>query len=418
MSKKTLFLIDGSALAYRSFFALIRNPLINSRGENTSAIFGFCRFLFKILDEEKPDYWAVVFDPPGPTFRHEQYKEYKATRQKMPDDMRSQIPKIHEAVHALNIPLIEYPGYEADDVIGTLARKAQQNGLETYMVSGDKDFMQLIDHSIKMYNPKRAGEEIEILDQKGVEEKVGLPPSKIIDYLGLMGDTSDNVPGVQGVGKKTAVKLIQEFGSLEEVLENAEKVSRANVRQSLMESKEIALLSKKLVTIETAVPLEIEIESLVRQEHDQEKAVELFKELEFTSLLNRFTTKQKISQVEYKIIHTKDKLTELVRKLRQSEAFVVDLETTDKNPMRAEIVGIAFSVKPLEAFYVPVKVQKSGSTAAGREMILEEEGELFGALSVSKLPISSVFVNLKGHFYAHQNITIAISDVSSLQIHL
>ncbi|RMF67868.1 MAG: DNA polymerase I, partial [Calditrichaeota bacterium] len=280
MATKKLFLIDGSAIAYRSYFAFIRNPLTNSRGENTSAIFGFLRFLLMILDNEKPDYIAVVFDPPGPTFRHEQFKAYKATRQKMPDDMRDQVPRIHETVKALNIPLLEVPGYEADDVIGTLAKSAQKKGFETYLVSGDKDFMQLVGDGIKLYNPKRAGEEVEVLDAHGVEEKIGLPPARVVDYLGLMGDTSDNIPGVKGIGDKTAVKLIREFGSLEAVLDNAERVPRANVRQNLMQFRDDALLSKRLVTIRTDVPLDVEVESLVRREPDNEALVKLLRELE------------------------------------------------------------------------------------------------------------------------------------------
>ena len=377
-----LFLIDGSALAYRSFFAFIKNPLINSKGENTSAVFGFSRFLFKIIDEEHPDYLAVVFDPPGPTFRHRQFKEYKATRQKMPDEMRDQIPKIHRLIEVLNIPVIEVPGYEADDVIGTLAKFGQRQGLETYLVSGDKDFMQLVDSGIKMYNPKRSGEDIEILDAKAVEEKIGLPPAKIVDYLALMGDTSDNIPGVPGVGEKTAVQLIQQFGSLEAVLNQADKVSRANVRENLITHRETAELSKKLVIIDTAVPVDIEVESLKCQEPDNEAAVRFFQELEFTSLLSRFTSKLETTKTDYKIIDTKEKLDKLLKTLKDARRFVVDLETTERDPMRAEIVGVAFAIQPGEAFYVPVKVEKSDSTSG--EMFLRESGTLFGSIPVSQ----------------------------------
>ncbi|MFQ6113921.1 MAG: DNA polymerase I [bacterium] len=388
--KKKLYLIDGSALAYRSYFALIRNPLYNSKGENTSAVFGFTRFLLKILDEENPDYLAVVFDPPGPTFRHKQYKEYKATRQKMPDDMRDQIPRIHQVVQAMNVPVLEVPGYEADDVIGTLVKRAQKDGLEAYMVTGDKDFMQLVAPDIKMYNPKRAGEEVEVLDEEAVREKIGLHPTKVVDYLGLVGDTSDNIPGVPGVGDKTAVKLLQEFDSLEDVLENAEKISRANVRENLLTHKQDALLSKKLVTIDTDAPVKIDLESLKRNSPDNEKVVELFKELEFSTLLERFTTHQRSPQASYNLVDKKEKLEELLETLRKTGRCVVDLETTDKDPMRAEIVGIAFSVKAGEAYYVPVQVEKRQSTqnhrkGVEREMFLQGDGELFGSVSVSRL---------------------------------
>jgi DNA polymerase-1 len=389
-SKKKLYLIDGSALAYRSYFAFIRNPLYNSKGENTSAVFGFARFLLKILDEENPDYWAVVFDPPGPTFRHKQFKEYKATRQKMPVDMRDQIPRIHQVVEAMNIPMLEVSGYEADDVIGTLAKRAQKQGLEVYMVTGDKDFMQLIAPGIKMYNPKRAGEDAEVLDETRVQEKVGLPPTKIVDYFGLVGDTSDNIPGVPGVGEKTAVKLIQEFGTLEEVLNNAEKIGRANVRENLQTHKENALLSKKLVIIDTEVPVGIDLEMLKRKPLNNERIFVLFKDLEFSSLLDRFTTQKESQQAFYRVINTKEKLLDLSETLKKSDDFVIDLETTDKNPMRAEIVGIAFSVKSKEAYYVPVEIEKCASAHKSakqveREMFLRVEGDLFGSVSVSKL---------------------------------
>lgn len=380
MLKKSLFLIDGSAIAYRSYFAFIKNPLTNSRGENTSAIFGFLRFLFMIFDNEKPDYLAVIFDPKGPTFRHQQYKEYKATRQKMPDDMRSQVPHIHEFLKALNIPTLEVEGFEADDVIGTLAKTAQKKGFESYMVTGDKDFMQLVDSGIKMYNPKRAGEEVEILDEAGVESKVGLPPAKIIDYLALMGDTSDNIPGVPGIGPKTAVDLVREFGSVESVLENAEKVSRPKIRQNLQAHREVALLSKSLVTIDTDVPLDVELESFKCREPDHELVVKLIKEFEFTSLLERFNPQNKTSEIEYKIVSSSEQLEEVVTSLKKAKFFVIDLETTERDPMRAEIVGIALSWEPGRAFYIPVQVQKNkqqNSRTIKREMFLKGEGDLF-----------------------------------------
>ncbi|MFQ5771819.1 MAG: DNA polymerase I, partial [bacterium] len=245
--------------------------------------------------------------------------------------------------------------------------------------------MQLVDRRIKMFNPKRSGEDIEILDEKGVQEKVGLPPAKIVDYLGLMGDTSDNIPGVPGVGDKTAVKLIQEFGSLEEVLNNADKVNRANVRQNLILHKEDALLSKRLVIIDTAVPVDVELASLKRQEPDNEKVVDLFKELEFSSLVKRFTTKKESTQAEYMVINTEAKLNEIVKIIKQAKSFVVDLETTDKDPMRAEIVGVALSVRAGEAFYIPVKVEKRKSTSKfiERELFLKGDGDLFGTVSVT-----------------------------------
>lgn len=388
-AQKTLYLIDGSALAYRSYFAFIRNPLFNSKGENTSAVFGFTRFLLKIFDEEDPDYLAVVFDPPGPTQRHEQFAEYKATRQKMPDDMREQMPRIHQVVGALNIPILEIPGYEADDVIGTLARRAQAQNMDVYVVSGDKDFMQLVGPGIKLYNPKRAGDEVEILDEAAVVEKVGLPPGKITDYLGLMGDTSDNIPGVPGVGEKTAVKLVQEFGSLEQVLENSDRVSRANVRDNLKTHAENALLSKRLVLLNTDLPIDLDLGSLQRRKPDLATIIELFKELEFSSLVDRFTVRQEPEEVTYHVVDTPEKLDALLDRLGSAARFVIDLETTERDPMRAEVVGLAVAFQANEAHYLPVKPGKNRNDGASSRppMLLAGEGGETVSLSERLKPV-------------------------------
>jgi DNA polymerase-1 len=382
MPGKKLFLIDGSAIAYRSYFAFINNPLINSKGQNTSAVFGFLRFLYMIYDNEQPDYLAVVFDPRGKTVRHSLFADYKATRQKMPDDMRDQIPQIHETLAAMNVPMIEIEGYEADDVIGTLAKRAQADGFDTFLVSGDKDFMQLVDQNIKMYNPKRAGEAVEVLDVAGVEEKVGLPPAQIVDYLALMGDTSDNVPGVRGVGEKTAVSLIQEYGDVESVLANAEKVSRKNVRENLQAYREDALLSKKLVTIDTRVPVEVDLSSLSRREPDNEKLTELFRNFEFTSLLERVEGSGKTRNAEYIQVETREQLERLLAALEKARMIVVDLETTGPDPMRADIIGMSFSIRALEAYYLPLKIEKHDGSI---DLCLRKDNDLFGGFSVTNL---------------------------------
>ena len=377
MPRKKLFLIDGSAIAYRSYFAFIKNPLRNSKGENTSAIFGFLRFLFMILDNEDPEYLAVVFDAPGPTFRHERFEAYKATREKMPDDMRDQVPKIYDILKALNVPILELPGYEADDVIGTLAKRAERAGFETYLVSGDKDFMQLVNDGIRMYNPGRMGEGVEVLDAETIKTKIGLPPEKIVDYLGLMGDTSDNIPGVPGIGEKTAVKLIQEFGSLEAVLENADKVSRANVRQNLKAHRDDARLSRQLVLIDTNVPIEVDFEQLKRQPPDTERVIQLFRELEFNSLIERFKTGKETPQVKHEIVADEKALQKLLDKLKAATRLVVDLEATHQDPMRADMVGLALAVEPGQAYYVPVTVEKHDGE---REPLLQSPGDLFGGV--------------------------------------
>jgi len=278
LQRKKLFLIDGSALAYRSYFAFVKNPLINSRGENTSAIFGFLNSLLKIIDEHHPDYLAAVFDTPEPTFRHKIYPEYKATRQKMPDEMSEQLPRIRQVLEALRVPIIEIPGLEADDVMGSLAIKAAQQNFETYLVTADKDFYQLVSPNIKVYDPGRAGKESEVLDEEGVVRKIGLPPSKIIDYLSLMGDSSDNVPGVEGIGPKTALELLQQFDSLDQIYQHLDQIGRESLRNKLEQNRELAFLSRRLVTLDTHTPLEIDLETLKRHEPDRVRTFQLLKE--------------------------------------------------------------------------------------------------------------------------------------------
>ena len=352
--KKRLFLIDGSALAYRSYFAFIRNPLINSKGENTSAAFGFASSILKILREENPDYIGVVFDTKAPTFRHEIYKEYKSTRAKMPEEMVSQLPRIMELVKALNIPLLEMDGFEADDLIGTLARRAKGKGLEAILVTGHKDFLQLVDEDIKVLNPRKSGEEIELYDINMVKEKLGVPPEKVTDLLGLMGDSSDNVPGIPGVGEKTALELIQKFRDLEGVLANADKVKRKNVSKNLKEHADLARLSKKLVTIDTDVPLKLDLNSLQRKEFNLPRLKEFFKELEFTRFLQEVTSGEKKEKTRYSTVDEEGEFKKLLSRIENAKEFAVDTETSCRSPIESELVGISVSLEKEEAFYIPV----------------------------------------------------------------
>ncbi|MFQ6094132.1 MAG: DNA polymerase, partial [bacterium] len=352
--KKRFILVDGSALAYRSYFAFIRNPLISTKGEDTSAVFGFTNAVMRLLKQERPDYMAVIFDAPGPTFRHEQFAEYKATRQKMPPEMRDQIPRIKEVIEALRLPILEVEGYEADDVMGTLARKAKEQEVETILVTGDKDFLQLVDDDIKVLHPHKGGKEVEVIDAKGVKERYGVGPDKVVDILGLMGDASDNVPGVPGIGEKTAVELIRKYGSLEQVLEHAEEIPRKNIRRNLLENPDQAHLSKQLVTIDTAVPLKVDLGKLGLKGWDLERLSALFKDLEFTKLLEEITPQAPVPEAQYHIVDEADRLDNLVAALREKGSFTIDLETTSQNPMEASIVGIALAHRPHEAFYIPV----------------------------------------------------------------
>ena len=354
---KRLFLIDGSALAYRSFFAFIRNPLVTSRGENTSATFGFTRTVLDMVKAHGPAYLAVAFDTGGPTFRHEQFAEYKATRERMPDEMREQLPRIREVLEALRIPILEMAGYEADDVIGTLTKAALAQGLEVVILTGDKDFMQLVGPKVKLLNLRgRTGEEAELLDEAGVAEKFGVPPDRVVDVLGLMGDTSDNVPGVPKVGEKTALGLVREYGSLEAVLAAAAAGPQKKVvEKNLVAFADQARLSMDLVTIRTDVPVTLDLDALEVAPPDADRVGALFQELEFGSLLGDLGVAAAEEEVDYRTVTAQDELAALAARIREAGTLSVDLETTSTDAMRAEIVGISLAIAPNEAVYVPVR---------------------------------------------------------------
>jgi DNA polymerase-1 len=356
---KRLFLLDGMALIYRAYFAFIRNPLINSKGINTSGVYGFTATLLRILKSEKPDYIAVALDTSAPTFRHHKFPEYKATREKMPDELRDQIPVIRSMVEAFSIPILEKEGFEADDIIGTLSKKAEAQHMEVFMVTGDKDFMQLVSPHIKMYSLNRSDGEPDILDPERVEEKIGLSPEKVIDYLGLMGDSSDNVPGVPGVGPKTAQILLKEYGSIKGIYQKLDQIKRQNIREKLKAYQKQALLSRELVTIDTQVALNIEIEDLKAREPDQEAIISLFRELEFNRMLQEISalTGDRPDAVEknYKTIENLSSFKSFVQILNKQSVFAFDLETTALEPLSAEIVGLSFSWKAGEATYIPLK---------------------------------------------------------------
>ncbi|KPL06618.1 hypothetical protein AMJ86_07840 [bacterium SM23_57] len=350
---ETLYLIDGSALVYRSHFALMRTPLITSKGENTSAVFGFMQSLLTLIQRDKPEHLAVVFDTPEPTFRHKAYKEYKATRDKMPGELVEQLPRLREVLEAANIPILELPGYEADDVMGTLALKAREKDLEVVLVTGDKDFMQLVRPGIRMLRSKKGDEEV--LDEDGVNAAFGVPPEKVIDVLGLMGDSSDNIPGVPNVGQKTALELIKIYGSMEEVLAHVEEVSKPSLRERLIEFADQAKLSKQLVTIDTDVPMEFDWEAMKVGPLGESRLVELFRELEFTSLMKFLEAPAEKLTQNYRTITNWQEFNQLLKTLRDAGQFAFDLETTSLNPMMAEIVGMSFTCVDGEAAYIPAE---------------------------------------------------------------
>lgn len=403
MKGKTLFLVDGSAIFYRAYFAFIRNPLVNSKGEDTSATFGFLNSLMKIMREENPDYLAVVFDTKAPTFRHEMYPEYKSTRAKMPEELVLQLPRIRQATDSLNLPSVEQEGFEADDIIGTLARKAENSGMDVWIVSGDKDMFQLVTDRIKIYNPQRGSLPPEKLDRQGVEEKFGVPPERVIDMLALMGDSSDNIPGVPGVGPKMAKSLLDEFNCLDDVLMSAGKIKSKSLKKKIAENPDKAILSRKLVTIDTSVPIDISLEEMKRREIDFERAKEFFLEMEFASLLEELAKqtgkldlkldvspeRKKEPREKYICINSLAKLEKLVDELSKKKEVAVDTETTSLNPLEADLVGVSLCAEAGKAYYIPI-----GHDDKERNLPCDKASKLLGRLLRNK-KVQKIGQNIK-----------------------
>ncbi len=345
--KKTLYLIDGTAYIYRAYHAI--RGLSNSKGLPTNAVFGFTRMLLKLVEDKKPEYVVMLFDSKRPTFRHEMYKEYKANRPPMPEDMSVQIPYIKDITKGFNIPVIEMPGYEADDLIGTIARRTEAAGFSPVMVTGDKDFFQLVTDKAIVWDPMKE----KTTDMTAIKERFGVQPHQMIDVMGLSGDTSDNIPGVPGIGPKTALSLIQNFGTMEQLYGQVDKITKKKQHENLVKYKDQAFLSRKLVTIDTAVPLEFKLEDFKVKSPDTGKLAGLFKELEFTQLQKAFPVPSDLSKKSYNLINDMNALSELIQRLESSEEFALDTETTSQDPMEAQLVGFSFSVVPDEAFYIP-----------------------------------------------------------------
>ena len=389
MPEKRLFLLDAYALIYRSYYAFIKNPRINSKGINTSAILGFVNTLEEVLKKENPSHIAVGFDPQGPTFRHEAYEQYKAQREETPEVIRYSVPIIKEIINAYNIPILEVPGFEADDVIGTLAKLAEKEGFDTYMMTPDKDYGQLVSPHIFMYRPKFGGD-FEVLGPEEIKAKYNIQsPEQVIDILGLMGDSSDNIPGCPGVGEKTAIKLITDFGGIENLLAHTEELKGA-LKNKIEENRSQIEFSKFLATIRTDVPLAFDEKSLRREPVDSEKLRPIFEELEFRNLTERVLGNQPMAAApkraaqpslfdqtpepepeeksipetaftdisstphKYHLVDTAEKMWDLAALLACAPAFAFDTETTGIDPMSVELVGMSFAMKEHEAYYIPI----------------------------------------------------------------
>ena len=417
-STDKLFLLDAYALIYRAYYAFIKNPRINSKGFNTSAILGFVNTLEEVLKKENPSHIGVAFDPSGPTFRHEAYEQYKAQREETPEAIRLSVPIIKDIIRAYRIPILEVPGFEADDVIGTLATKAGNQGITTYMMTPDKDYGQLVSDHVFMYRPKHSGG-FEVMGIEEIKAKFDIQStSQVIDMLGLMGDSSDNIPGCPGVGEKTAQKLISEFGSIENLLEHTDQLKGA-LKTKVEANREMITFSKFLATIKIDVPIELDMKALVREEPNEEELRKIFEELEFRTLINRVLRKESTPlsssstsasttpdlfagtlfaqqpatpsenkgniqgdlfadfagdgtdgfknsnlkgldslHVDYQLIDTEEKRREFIQKLLTTEILSIDTETTGTDPMEAELVGMSFSDAENRAYYVPVPANR------------------------------------------------------------
>lgn len=389
MEKKKFVIIDAMALTYKAYFAFINRPLVTSKGEPTSAVYGFLSQLIKILGDHKPDYIAVAFDSKEKTFRHEKYENYKSSRAAMPEDMIPQIDRIKQIIELLKIPIYILPRYEADDIIGTAVREAAEKGLESFVFTPDKDFNQLVTDNVKIVRPGKAADEIVVFDVKKVKDEFGFEPKQMIDYLALIGDTSDDIPGVAGIGPKTAIPLIQQYQSVENIYEHIEEIDKAGTKKKLLEGKENAIISKDLATIDCRVPLDFNFEAAKFEKPDFEKLRPVFVELEFKSLYSNLlkvydnggnqgneiedTADEDISvfdkkKVIYKLITTVKDAKTLAEKLSEQTLFVFDTETDGLDCFTLTMAGASFAVKPKEAYFVALNPKVHGSELFSKEI--------------------------------------------------
>lgn len=415
MSNKNFIIIDALALAYRAYFAFINRPLTTSSGEPTSAVYGFINQVLKVLEDHKPDYIAVAFDSKEKTFRHERYEAYKSSRAQMPDDMIPQIERIKQVINALNIPYYILPGYEADDIVGTAVKEAEASGFESFAITPDKDYFQLVTDKVKVIRPGKSTDEAVLYDKQKVIDELGFEPKYMIDYLALIGDSSDDIPGVKGIGPKGAVPLIQKYGIIENIYEHIDEIEKAGIKKKLIEDKENALLSKELATINCNVPLEFDFDKAKFKKPDFDQLKEIFIELEFRNLYARLlkvynsdskTPEQNKVEVEdfksdelksfdkkksaYQLITKLDEAKKLFDKLNKSDLFVFDTETDDLDSFKLKIAGASFSVKEGEAFFIAINPE-------------DEDNSLFNERLSDRLPIKD-FIKLFKPLFENKKI--------------
>ena len=456
-----LFLLDAYALIYRAYYALIKNPRINSKGFNTSAVLGFVNTLEDVLKKESPTHIGVAFDPSGPTFRHEVYEQYKAQREETPEVIRASVPIIKDIIRAYRIPILEVSGYEADDVIGTLATQAGKQGITTYMMTPDKDYGQLVSEHVFMYRPKYGDKEFDVMGPEEVKAKFNIEsPLQVIDMLGLMGDSSDNIPGCPGVGEKTAQKLIAQFGSIENLLSHTDELKGA-LKTKVENNREMITFSKFLATIKTDVPIELNLAELKRETPDEDALRKIFEEMEFRTLIERVLGKEKKLQpsetvvasqgngqlslfgelppaspkkneiqgnlfaefadegtttglfsnltslesldYDYQLIDTEEKRIDFLQIIKTKEFFSLDTETTDIDPINAELVGMSFSYAENQAFYVPIPAEREEALKIVNEFkeLLEKEQTVKVGQNIKydMLVLSNYGVEVKGPLF-------------------
>ena len=398
----TLYLIDGNSYLYRAFYA-IRN-LSASDGTPTNAIYGFTNMILKILREKSPDYFAVVFDAPGPTHRHEAYEEYKAHRPGMPDDLKPQVPLIKEIISAFNIQRIEKPGYEADDIMAHIAKEAESEGLEVYIVTGDKDMCQVVSPRIKLYDTMKE----KVTEEKDVIEKFGIKPSQFPEVIALMGDASDNIPGAPGIGEKTAVKLLKEFGNLENIIDNRENIKNARARNAVSENIENIKLSLELATFHPNVPVDVSVRDLELQDPDWGTLQEYFSRFQFTSLV-RLVPKQGVpahEKIEYATVLDQASLKEALSSI--TNEVTIDTETTSPSPMLADLVGISLAADPSKAYYIPVAHSYPGAP----EQLSKSDAVSLMKEILEDPKISKTGHNIKYDFIVMKNEGIHINGIA------